>query len=342
MMNPHSKEVAKHNRVNYIEVEVDDQKIADNYRKAIWHNEGLIYNAQGVAKYLLSQAVHREGYKVVLTGEGADEIFAGYPFFREDILQEGNAQNQDFESLKEVNKLISGAFLSSGDYESVFQDVQKSLGYVPSMWKVGAKFGERFMNLYHPEIKTSFSSRNPYNEAVARLDAYKIRRFHPLNRSLYLWSKTKLPQVILSFLGDRMEMANSVEARLPFLDHRMVEFAQLLPPHMKINNMVEKYILREAAKNLIPENIYKRQKFPFTAPPIIQDRSEGRSLLHQMTLDYLNSTNSSANPFYNPKKVEVLMEHLMDQPLHERAGADPIINRVLSSSILAEQYALIT
>jgi asparagine synthase (glutamine-hydrolysing) len=329
-----SRKVAAHNDVDYVEVEVNEQLIADNYKKAIWHNEGLIYNAQGVAKYLLSQKVSESGYKVVLTGEGADEIFAGYPFFREDM-------GGNLEALKQNNQLISGAFLSDGNYESTFQDVLKEIGHVPAMWKVGAKFATRFMEIYTDNTRHDFSVRNPYNESIARFDTHRLRKFSKLNKSLYLWSKTKLPQVILSFLGDRMEMANSVEGRLPFLDHRMVEFAQKLPCQMKINDLIEKYVLREAAKDMIPDFIYNRQKFPFTAPPIVNAREEGRSKLHEMTLDYLNSTYASLVPFYNPAKVEILMDRLMDQPLHERGGADPIINRILSAAVLSEQFGLV-
>lgn len=328
-----SKKVAAYNNVDYVEVEVDQQLIADNYKQAIWHNEGLIYNAQGVAKYLLSKKVKELDYKVVLTGEGADEIFAGYPFFRQDMGTNNIA-------LKENNKLISGSFLSEGNYETTFQDVFKEIGDVPSMWKVGAKFGSKFMELYSDPFLNLFSERNPYNECIANYDTYRIRKFTALNKSLYLWSKTKLPQVILSFLGDRMEMANSIEGRLPFLDHRMVEFAQRLPTHMKINGIIEKYILRESAKNIIPDFIYNRQKFPFTAPPIVNSREEGKSKLHEMALDYLNSSYATLVPFYNPKKVEKFLDALMDKPLHERGGADPIVNRVLSAAVLSEKFRL--
>ena len=89
-----------------------------------------------------------------------------------------------------------------------------------------------------------------------------------MNQSLYVWAKTMLPNYILSNLGDRMEMAHSVEGRLPFLDHHVVEAGgDGCRSSMKINGMTEKYVLREAARPVLTDAVYKRQKHPFMSPP---------------------------------------------------------------------------
>ena len=88
-----------------------------------------------------------------------------------------------------------------------------------------------------------------------------------MNQSLYLWAKVMLPNYVLTFLGDRMEMAHSIEGRLPFLDHHVVELARDLPLDQKIRGTVEKYVLREAARPVLTATVYARQKHPFTTPP---------------------------------------------------------------------------
>ena len=89
----------------------------------------------------------------------------------------------------------------------------------------------------------------------------------PVNQSLYLWSKTQLPNYILTVLGDRMEMAHSIEGRVPFLDHHVVELVRSLPVAQKIRGMTEKYVLREAARPVLTDTVYRRQKHPFSARP---------------------------------------------------------------------------
>ena len=98
-----------------------------------------------------------------------------------------------------------------------------------------------------------------------------------VNQSLYIWAKTMLPNYILSNLGDRMEMAHSVEGRLPFLDHHVVEEAARMPVSMKIHGMTEKYVLREAARPVLTDAVYTRQKHPFMSPPATI-QPDGRAL----------------------------------------------------------------
>ena len=97
----------------------------------------------------------------------------------------------------------------------------------------------------------------------------------PVNQSLYIWAKTMLPNYILSNLGDRMEMAHSVEGRLPFLDHHVVEEVARMPVTMKISGLTEKYVLREAARAVLTDAVYRRQKHPFLSPPATLNRRAG-------------------------------------------------------------------
>ena len=102
-----------------------------------------------------------------------------------------------------------------------------------------------------------------------------------VNQSLYLWSKTVLPGYILTMLGDRMEMAHSIEGRVPFLDHHVVEVIRSQPVNQKIHGMTEKYVLREAARDVITDTVYRRQKHPFLSPPATLNPEEKLSTLRQ-------------------------------------------------------------
>ena len=105
-----------------------------------------------------------------------------------------------------------------------------------------------------------------------------------MHQSLYLWSKTCLPSYILTMLGDRMEMAHSIEGRVPFLDHHVVEVIRSQPVNQKISGMTEKYVLREAVRDVITDTVYRRQKHPFLSPPATLNPQGKLNALVQDTL----------------------------------------------------------
>src|SRR5258705_3925067 len=115
----------------------------------------------------------------------------------------------------------------------------------------------------------------------------------PLNKSLFVWAKSFLPNYILNLLGDRMEMAHSVEGRVPFLDHQVVECVCRAPVSLKIRGVTEKYLLREAARPLITDTVYHRQKHPFLSPPVTTVPTER---FHQMMQDTLRGPRLASLP----------------------------------------------
>ena len=115
-----------------------------------------------------------------------------------------------------------------------------------------------------------------------------------MSQALYLWAKTVLPGYILTVLGDRMEMAHSVEGRVPFLDHEVVELICRMPVKMKIRGMTEKYVLREAARPVLTDTVYRRQKHPFMSPPATLNPHDR---LHEMVHDTLRGSGLDRMPF---------------------------------------------
>src|SRR5690606_32342422 len=133
----------------------------------------------------------------------------------------------------------------------------------PSFLAAKATLGLRVTSLLRTEY-----TQDAYASFMTASDMAQLHGRHPVNQAAYLWTKTALAGYILRTLGDGMEMAQSVEGRLPLLEHHLFESVRRLPVGKKIKNGVEKHILREAVKPVITQTIYKRQKHPFMAPPV--------------------------------------------------------------------------
>ncbi len=163
------------------------------------------------------------------------------------------------------------------------------------------------------------------------------KRARPLNQSLYLWSKVVLPNYVLTFLGDRMEMAHSVEGRVPFLDHRVVELCRDLPVRQKIRGMIEKHVLREAARPVLTATVYGRHKHPFMAPPAALAR-QGR--LYELMQDTLRGPTLASLPFFDRAKVVALLDALPALDEGGRTASDPALMILLSACALHAGYGL--
>src|SRR5215469_5135907 len=309
----------------------------------IWHSETLCANGHGVSKFLLSRAVRDAGYKVVYTGEGSDEIFGGYVHFRIDMLRR-NTQGQATEEverlvqqLEAANSVSRGMLMPVGDTGS--QDsVERLLGFVPGCLKLFAAGGQQRQTLFDADFKARFAGRDSIRLFLDSLDLPAVLNGRDaLNKSLYVWAKSVLPNYILNLLGDRMEMAHSVEGRVPFLDHHVVECVCRAPVSLKIRGVTEKYLLREAAKPLITETAYRRQKHPFLSPPGTTVPTER---LHEMMQDTLRDPALGSLPFYDQKKIVALLDQLSVMSDSDRIGWDPVLMSVLSACVIQERFGL--
>jgi asparagine synthase (glutamine-hydrolysing) len=324
-------------------IPVTQADLADDFADAVAQAETLCANAHGVAKYRLSRAVRDAGYKVVLTGEGSDEILAGYPHFRRDMLLH-NAQGQDpgevrrlLDELRAVNPVSRGLLLPEGDAAPLAR-VRDALGFVPSWVETNATTAFKLRALFSDEFSAAFAGRDAYGEFLDGLDVPgQLAGREPVHQALYLWSKTWLPNYVLTVLGDRMEMAHSIEGRVPFLDHELVELARDLPVSQKIRGAVEKYVLREAARPVLTAEVYGRHKHPFLSPPAAQE-PEGR--LHALLQDTLRGPALGALPFFDRGRVVALLDRLPAMDPGERAAHDPALMAVLSACVLQQRLGL--
>ncbi len=148
--------------------------------------------------------------------------------------------------------------------------------------------------------------------------------------------KTVLPNFILNYLADRMEMAHSIEGRVPFLDHRVAEVAARVPVTMKVKGIREKHVLREATKDVLIPEVYDRQKHPFTTPPT---RNPDDPML-AFYRDTFASRAAKDQPIYDMKKVTTALDHLLDVPDDQRIAVEGGLQRVASVVVMHEQFSM--
>ncbi len=338
-----AREMAARAGADFVPIPITQDDLADHFAEATWHSETLCINAHGVAKFILSRAVRDAGYKVVLTGEGSDEILAGYPHFRRDMLLYNN-QGQDpanverlLEELNRGNEVSRGLLLPSGQTISL-ESVRQLLGFVPSWIETSAARAYRLQALFAADFLAEYGMADGYRGLLDSVDYWgQLNGREAVHQSLYLWGKTFLPHYILTILGDRMEMGHSIEARLPFLDHQVVELACSLPVSMKIRGMTEKYVLREAARPVLTDTVYRRQKHPFLSPPAAH---EPEARLGTLLQDTLRGSTLASLAYFDQRKVIALLDELPRMDAGERTVADLTLMLLLSACVLHDRFQL--
>ena len=246
--------------------------IAEAFPKVIWHTETPILRTAPVPLFLLSRLVRDNSYKVVLTGEGSDEILAGYDLFKEAKVRRFMEASPDSRMrpllLNKLYPYLQNSPTRSVAYAKAFFGAPISPfpmefhSHAPR-WNMTSRIKAFYSRDLREEVGSSSAS-----ERVARLfrRGERSKRLDPLTWSQEIEIKTLLPSYLLSSQGDRMLMGNSVEGRFPFLDHRVVEFAMRIPPGIRMKGLTEKYVLRKSMEGLLPREINRMVKQPYRAP----------------------------------------------------------------------------
>jgi len=282
------------------------EKIGESFPEVIWHTEMPILRTAPAPLYLLSALVRKNHYKVVLTGEGADEILGGYDIFKEAKIRA--FIKKDLTSslrpllLKRLYPYLALSPTKSAEFAREFFNTEASVdelfyAHMPRWQTTGRT------SVFFAEKLKRGNIDDVAGKLVARF-AGKLNGLDYFSRAQYLEAKLLLGNYLLSSQGDRMAMAHSVEGRFPFLDHRLVEFACTIPPNMKMKVLNEKYILKKAMSNLLPQSTVTRKKQPYMAPDIL-------SFFGGKEPEYLNYYLSpqmvEEAGFFNPRAVEQLL-----------------------------------
>ncbi len=232
----------------------------------IWHTEAPVTRTAPAPMFLLSELVRKNGFKVVLTGEGADEFLAGYDIFKEAAVRRFWARQPNSKSRPRLlSRLYPDVFGASGTNESYLQaffadgltDVNNPAYSHAIRWRNNLR-NRRFFSAEVKSLLRKSAAEVDYPEG--------FMSWAPLERSQYLECTIFLPQYLLSSQGDRVGMAHSVEGRFPFLDYRVMEFCNRLHPSLKLRGLTEKYLLKKLGRELVPAEIANRLKRPYRAP----------------------------------------------------------------------------
>jgi asparagine synthase (glutamine-hydrolysing) len=253
-------------------IQCSEKDIGEIFPTVIWHTETPILRTAPAPLYLLSRLVNDSQFKVVLTGEGADEIFAGYNIFKEDKVRRFWARNPSSKLRPELLKKLypyifnqqngkAQAFLK-GFFKKGLQDTDSPVYSHFLRWQNTAQL----RHFFSAELKNQATGLDGFIDRYVSKLPSNFLSLDPLNRAQYTEINIFLSNYLLSSQGDRMAMANSVEGRYPFLDYRVVEFAFRVPPRLRLNGLKEKFILKQAANNVIPQELIDRPKQPYRAP----------------------------------------------------------------------------
>jgi asparagine synthase (glutamine-hydrolysing) len=266
--------------LDHVEVPFLDAQISENLSRMVWHAECPVKETYNTCSMALAKAASGSSVPVVLGGEGADELFGGYPGYRFDSISGLSSQVLDpTESL--ARERIWGD--SSVRYERAYHEF--------GLWR---------RRLFSDRILSEFEFVDSLSNPPIRVDRLTGR--HPIHQRSYIDCKVRMADHLLGDHGDRMAMAYSVEGRYPFLDRRVVEFVRYLAPDKKVRGLDEKILLKEAAKGRVPDQIVRREKFGF--------RSPGSAALMKMPnsqfADLLDPAKVERQGYLNPRLINEL------------------------------------
>ncbi|KAL0566412.1 hypothetical protein V5O48_015604 [Marasmius crinis-equi] len=358
-----------------------EEQIINNFEKSVYHSEQPVTAFHGAGKLILAEYVRNLGVKVVLTGEGADEVFGGYSYLLLDYLRaidpaaaplgiplptpsenaaildvmQGQKPAQDHGSMRDIPS-------ASEPVSSVVLGNLSTLRSWAALSPSPATFREEVLDSVGPTDYLLTIAEGLRPEARENIAS---GRWHPLHSGMYTITNTMLANLLLNIVGDRVEMAASIEGRQPFLDHQLAEYVNQLPPSVKVKpcpipengtshssknesgslprkwTFTEKWILREAAKPYVTDEVYRRKKAQYNVPLSVPT-SSSLSPLQRLLKTRLTEENIAKLGWLNWEYISGLLDAYIKAPecpldggLDKRAR---VLLFILSFVVLQERF----
>ena len=319
----------KHNKVMF-----SRKQIPSIIKDVIYHTEVPLLRSGAFPMYVLANLVKSNDIKVVLSGEGSDELFGGYDIFREVKIREFCSKNPNSKFraalYKRINNFIPGMSSRSVNSLSLYYnsaDSKSAFSSHSSRWKIGSYSQQFFMPEYHEAMKNFNEIEN-----LTNIIPDGFFEWTPIQRAQFLEVITLFSNYLLSSQGDRVSMAANVECRYPFLDYEVADFAAALPDKMKIMGLNEKYIVKKLAEKYVPNIIIKRKKFPYRAPIDISELMKDEYIRYIISINRLKQFG-----VFKPYAVErFISSALLKESPNERDCM--LFMGILTTQILYEQF----
>lgn len=325
-------------KTKHIGFKCTTKEIAENFPKVIWHSEIPLLRTSPSPMFSLSEKVRENNIKVVITGEGADELLAGYNIFKENKIRHFWAKDKKsklrpllltklypyIKALQNANpnalKMFFGYKLEETD-SPVYSHLLR--------WKNSSAI----KNHFRAEVHKKLEGFDPYHNLMKNLNG-NLENLDPLAKAQYIEITTFLSGYLLSSQGDRMGMANSVEGRYPFLDHRVIEFCATLPPDFKLKILNEKILLKKMMNGRLPDEILNRPKQAYRAPIL-------SSFLGKEAPEYVHDMVSEAAiqeaGIFNPDSVKRLLVKMKSGKAYSEID-NMAITAIISTQLLYRQF----
>jgi len=334
----HQRAVVSALRLDHAEMRCTTDDIRRVFPDVVWHTETPLLRTAPAPLFLLSRLTRDNGYKVALTGEGADEMLGGYDIFKEAKIRrfwsKFPASTRRASLVRRLYPYLPNLHRQPVSYLQRFFHVTPDdlaspwFSHLPR-WRLTS----RLKLFFSPDVRETLAAYDGYAEMAASLPS-DYADWHPFSQTQYLETVLLLPGYLLSSQGDRVAMAHSVECRHPFLDPRVVKFAASLPPTLKMKGLVEKYLLKQVARDLLPPAIVKRSKQPYRSPG-------GACFFDSRRDDYVDTLLSSAqirrDGLFRPDAVSRLVKKFQDGSAMS-AKDDMALVGILSTELLVDRF----
>jgi len=331
-------EAAQFFGTNHTAFTCNSEDIASNFEETIYHTEYPILRTSPTPMFMLSKKVRENNIKVVITGEGADEVLGGYNIFKE-------AKIRSFWARQPESKIRPRLLTKLYPYLPLLKDapeisLKMFFGY--KLTETQNPFYSHLLRWNNTSRLKSFFSKDLLN-SIQGIDNISnlynqlpedFEKWSELAKSQYIETQIFMSGYLLSSQGDRMAMGNSVEGRYPFLDYRVIEFCSKLPDRFKINGLNEKYILKKLSKGRIPESISSRSKQAYRAP--ISD-SFFNQKVPDIINDMLSSNSIKSHGIFDIPKVENLVSKMKHNKLISEIDQMAVVG-IISTQLMSNIF----